>query len=67
MTDQITYAPTVHSLPYFTMVYLADERVGMILESSDGFRYFPEGQREGRDLFQTLTECKRDLEGTDND
>lgn len=61
MTDKLTYGITVNSLPCFTMVYLANKRVGMIIESSEGFRYSPDGHERG-DLFQTLAECKQSLE-----
>jgi hypothetical protein len=44
-------------------VFLEGRRVGTIRPMLAGFRYFPLGQRQGGEKYQTLAEVKRSLEG----
>ena len=56
--NMITYKNTNSSM---TTVYLDGERVGVIEQVIGGFQYFPEGRKEGGEIFDTLRQCKNSL------
>ena len=43
-------------------VFLDLKYVGRIKKDSDGWRYYPKGQKTGGDPFPTSRECKQSLE-----
>lgn len=43
-------------------VRLDGKVVGVIKNEKPGWRYYPKGQKQGGDLFPTLSECQRSLE-----
>jgi hypothetical protein len=55
----ITYTPIP---PDKWKVHLEGKPIGEIRRSKAGYQYFPKGQKEGGDIFESLHECKRSLE-----
>ena len=61
---------TFERVPAKVKVFLDEKLVGEIRNTEDGWWYVPKGQKEGRDKFPTLGQCKRSLlskEEGDND
>jgi hypothetical protein len=45
----------------FVAVYLEKKRVGAIRLNKGGYKYFPNGKKEGGAGFDTIRECKKSL------
>lgn len=46
-----------------TSVLLEGKKVGKIVETEKGFRYYPKASSACGELFPTLIKCKKSLEG----
>jgi len=65
--SKITYKTEGLSVSSSVRVYSGGRRVGTIKAEteagSDGYRYYPKGNKYGGDFYNSLAACKRSLEG----